>query len=122
MTTSINVETLSETVGRIVDKDVTTDKNKEISKYVHRIVKYLCLLKKEYILEAEGGPRNSTLSMYFPLAPVSPMPGLFCIKKKAPHAFECRADSFIIFFVMQFVLSKKESNSFYQKKDSHPKM
>ena len=46
MTTSINVETLSKTVGRIVDKDVTTDKNKEISKYVHRIVKYLCLLKK----------------------------------------------------------------------------
>lgn len=88
MTTSINVETLSETVGRIVDKDVTTDKNKEISEYVHRIIKYLCLLKKKnkiqkkYILEAEGGPRNSTLSMYFPLAPVSPMPGLFYIKKK----------------------------------------
>lgn len=82
MTTSINVETLSETVGRIVDKDVTTDKNKEISKYVHRIVKYLCLLKKnkiqkKYILETEGGTRNSPLSMYFPLAPVSPMPGLF---------------------------------------------
>ena len=33
MTTSINVETLSETVGRIVDKDVTTDKNKEISSF-----------------------------------------------------------------------------------------
>lgn len=83
------METLSETVGRIVDKDVTTDKNKEISEYVHRIIKYLCLLKKKnkiqkkYILEAEGGPRNSTLSMYFPLAPVSPMPGLFISKKSS---------------------------------------
>lgn len=36
-----------ETIERIVGKDVTTDENKEISKYVHRIVKYLCLLKKE---------------------------------------------------------------------------
>lgn len=102
MTTSINVETLSETVGRIVDKDVTTDKNKEISEYVHRIIKYLCLLKKKnkiqkkYILEAEGGPRNSTLSMYF-LSPRYPQCRGFFVSKKAPHVFECRADSFIIF-------------------------
>ena len=53
-------------------------------------------IQKKYILETEGGTRNSPLSMYFPLAPVSPMPGLF-LSKKAPHAFECRADSFIIF-------------------------
>ena len=82
MTTSINVETLSETVGRIVDKDVTTDKNKEISKYVHRIVKYLCLLKKRirfkkiHIRDGRRTPQFTAFHV-LSLAPVSPMPGLF---------------------------------------------
>lgn len=114
------METLSETVGRIVDKDVTTDKNKEISEYVHRIIKYLCLLKKNI----RSGRRTPQFNAFHVLSsrPGIPNAGAFLYQKKAPHAFECRADSFIIFFVMQFVLSKKESNSFYQKKDSHPKM
>ena len=86
------METLSETVGRIVDKDVTTDKNKEISEYVHRIIKYLCLLKKKnkiqkkYILEAEGGPRNSPLSMYF-LSPRYPQCRGFFVSKKSSTRF-----------------------------------
>lgn len=121
------METLSETVGRIVDKDVTTDKNKEISEYVHRIIKYLCLLKKRIRfkkIHIRSGRRTPQFTAFHVLSsrPGIPNARAFLYQKKAPHAFECRADSFIIFFVMQFVLSKKESNSFYQKKDSHPKM
>lgn len=79
-------------------------------------------IQKKYILETEGGTRNSPLSMYFPLAPVSPMPGLFLSKKKLHTLLSVEQIALLFFLVMQFVLSKKESNSFYQKKDSHPKM
>ena len=78
------MEILFETVGRIVIEYVTADKNKEISEHIHKINKFMIIWKnkknkiqKKYILEAEGGTRNSPLFMYFPFAPVPPMPGLF---------------------------------------------
>ena len=77
-------------------------------------------IQKKYILEAEGGPRTSTLSMYF-LSPRYPQCRGFFISKKAPHVFECRADSFII-FCNTICFIEKRIEFFLQKKDLHPKM
>ena len=77
-----------ETIERIVGKDVTTDENKEISKYVHRIVKYLCLLKKRIRfkkIHIRDGRRNPQFTAFHVLSsrPVIPNAGAFCIKKSS---------------------------------------